>query len=257
MVDQPIVKPEVTQTPPVPAAAVPQPTKGKGKGDKKWMVWGLIGFTVILLVTAVILFLQLRKPVEEPLPKPKPVPVASPELPEVKQVEPEGVCEVSFTIEPSPEPSPSPSPTTCFDTCEIDDDCEGDLRCIETGGTDRCVNPDCIEDSDCDCDEDEDLVCFDTCVTDSECPGDLRCMIYPGTSDTRCLNADCREESDCECPGVTASPTPPASAPPASAPPASPIARVEQPDLPEAGVSAPAVLGVSVGLLMLILGLLF
>ncbi len=238
MVDQPIVKPE---------AAKVQP---KGKGDKKWMVWGLIGFTVILLVTAVILFLQLRKPVEEAVPKPKPV--ASPELPEVKQVEPESVCEVSFTVSPSPEPSPSPSPTSCFDTCEIDDDCEGDLRCMETGGTDRCVNPECTEDSDCDCDEDEDLVCFDTCVTDSECPGDLRCMIYPGTSDTRCLNTDCREETDCGCDVAVASPTPPASAPPAS-----PIARVEQPDLPEAGVSAPAVLGVSAGLLMLILGLLF
>jgi len=248
MVDQPIVKPKVP-VPPAPVAPMPQaPVKVKGKGDKKWMVWGLIGFTVILLVTAVILFFQLRKPVEEPLPKPRPVPVASPVLPEVKQVEPEGVCEVTFTLEASPEPSPTPtpSPSVCFDTCVDDTDCDEDLRCMDVGGEDRCVNPDCTEESDCACDE-EPLVCFDTCATDSECPGDLRCMIYPGTSDTRCLNADCREESDCGCDVVVASPTPPAS----------PIARVEQPELPAAGVSAPAVLGVSAGLLMVILGLLF
>jgi len=65
---------------------------------------------------------------------------------------------------------------------------------------------------------------------------------------SRCLNADCREESDCGCPGATPSPrvTP------------SPITtRVVEPDLPEAGVSAPAVLGVSAGLLLVLFGLLF
>jgi len=237
MPDQPIVKPETTQA--------PKP-EGKVKGNKKWLLWGLIGFTGILLATAVILFLQLRKPVEEPLPTPKPI--ASPQLPTVKEVEAEGVCELTFNLEPpaSPLPSPSPSPSTCLDECELDNDCEGDLRCIDVDGIDRCVNADCPEETDCEC-PGEELVCFDECVIDSECPGDLRCMIYLGTSDTRCLNADCRDETDCSCPGVVASPTPPAS----------PVVRVEQPELPEAGVSTPAVLGVSAGLLMVIVGLLF
>jgi len=252
MTDQPLVKPEAQ--PPVPKPVVkPGKPEGKGKGDKKWMLWGLIGFTGILLITAVILFLQLRKPAEEALP---PRPVASPraEIPEVKQAEPEGVCEMSFTITASPSPtptptpsaSPSPPPTACFDTCEIDSDCDGDLRCMNDPGEYRCVNDACPEDSDCDCDAEE-LVCFDRCELDSECPGDLRCMTYPGTSDSRCLNADCREESDCGCPGAT---PPPRVTP-------SPIVRAPEPELPVAGVSAPAVLGVSAGLLLVLFGLLF
>ena len=127
--------------------------------DKKWLLWGLIGFTGILLITAVVLFMQLKKPA--PVPTPKPKPKASPVAPVIKEVAGEGVCEVAFSIvEPSPSPSPSPSvspspspsPIGCFDDgCTGDSDCTGDLRCLEVAGIDRCVNASCPEDIDCVC----------------------------------------------------------------------------------------------------------
>jgi len=54
-------------------------------------------------------------------------------------------------------------------------------------------------------------------------------------------------------PSPSVSPTPISGASPSP----STIARVEQPTLPQAGVSTPAVLGVSAGILLMLLGLLF
>ncbi|MEK7513359.1 MAG: hypothetical protein AAB580_00545, partial [Patescibacteria group bacterium] len=64
------------------------------KKDGKWLMWGLIGFTLILLATAVILFFQLKKPAPAPTPKPK----ASPQTVPVQQQQTEGVCTLSFTV---------------------------------------------------------------------------------------------------------------------------------------------------------------
>lgn len=127
---------------------------------------------------------------------------------------------------------------------------------MEVSGDKRCVNAECPAEIDCACEE-ELLGCFDQCTSDDQCEGDWRCMTYPGTDDKRCLNAECVEESDCSCAVTQASPSPQASPPSqlAQASPAPP--RAGQPELPEAGVPTPAVLGVSAGLLLMLLGLLF
>lgn len=196
-------------------------------------MWGLIGFTIILLITAVILFLQLKKPAA-PAPLASPRPKASPTLPTVQQTELENVCEVSFTVTApaspspspsvSPSPSPSPEPITCFDTCNIDSDCEADLKCMTVGGDKRCVNPSCSSETDC--------VCADA---------------SPSPSPSASPHAS-----------ITPSPSAITYAPPATAPsPPTTITKGGQPELPEAGFIGPAVLGVSAGLLMMLLGLLF
>jgi len=84
----------------------------------------------------------------------------------------------------------------------------------------------------------------------------------------RCVNPGCTEETDCACasPGPSPSPSPKASVKPSPSPkeqaelpevtpPSGELA--EQPTLPEAGVNTPVILGVSVGILLMILGLLF
>jgi len=216
----------------------------KNKNEKKWLVWGLIGFTIILLATAILLFFQLNKPVEKiSAPSPK----ASPTTPEVQETETEGVCEVAFSLS-------EPTPNECFDTCDEDDDCEDGLYCMEVEGDYRCVNSDCPEEVDCECDE---LSCFDTCDEDDDCEDGLYCMEYDDTGNYRCLNASCTDESDCECPVSYASPSPSYITYISPTPSPSPSPRMEEPELPEAGVSTPAVLGVSAGLVLMLIGLLF
>ena len=193
----------------------------ENKNNKKWLIWGLIGFTVILLVTAVVLFFQLKQPTPSPTPKPKPV--ASPQVPGIQETTAVEVCSLSFTITASPSPSPSvtpspspsvtpspsPQPIGCFDTCSSDADCEDDLRCMTVGSTKRCVNPSCDTDADC------------VCASPNPSPS----------------------------PHAQASPSPTVAAQ------ASP--RVEQPALPTAGVNTPMVLGISTGILMMLVGLLW
>jgi len=179
--------------PKTPKSVKPGSTKNE---DKKWLLWGLIGFTGILLITAVVLFFQLRKPVSAP-PVPKARPKASPVTPEVKQVTGEGVCEVAFNIGPTP----------CSEECTSSTQCDTGLECLDVGNGMMCLNP------------------------------------------------SCTAEVDCVCPGITPSPSPSPPGAPMDIP--SPSPRVEQPQLPEAGVSAPAVLGVSAGLLLVVFGLLF
>ena len=191
------------------------PTPVNPKGQKKWLLWSLIGFTGILLTTAVVLFFQINKPAPTPLPSPRPK--ASPTLPQVQQTTTENACQLSFTVAASPSPSPTPTPTptpspiACFDTCDSSADCNTGLECQTVGGTKRCVNETCPEDADCSC---------------------------AGASPS---------------PSPSVSPTPISGASPSP----STIARVEQPTLPQAGVSTPAVLGVSAGILLMLLGLLF
>lgn len=231
------------------------------KNDKKWLLWGLIGFTLILLLTAVVLFIQLKKPAA-PLPTPQPKPVASPKMPAVKEVGGEGVCELSFTVSASPSPSPSPSPqlTVCFDKCEADNDCQTSLRCLTVAGDKRCVNPNCSEDIDCQC-PGEKKSCFDKCENDNDCADSRKCMTIPGTNDRRCINPICITDSDCSCDQTQASPSPSPS-PRTITTYASPSPTVAaqtkggQPVLPVAGNLTPAVLGVSAGLGLILWALL-
>jgi len=241
MIEEQIKKPRVMETPAVsitdktlpvpPKATGDKPPDAKALGDKpkkekKWMLWGLIGFTVILLATAVFLFLQIRKPeTEEALPSVRETETEE-VLPSVEQVETEGVCELKFTVEASPSPSPSVSPSPSPSASPSPSPSVSPSPTPSPPPT-----------------------CYDECETNADCAGDLICDDVNGT--LRCVNYECPEESDCICPG--ASPSPGASLPPG----ASPTARGEEPELPEAGVATPAVLGISVGILLVILGLLF
>ena len=227
--------------------------------NKKWLLWGLIGFTAILLTTALVLFFQLKKPVALP-PPPLPKPTAAPQLPPVQLVVPENVCELSFTVtaSPSPSPSPSPEPTVCFDTCVNDVECKTGLICRTVGGDKRCVNPDCTSETDCSCPGVK-KTCFDKCESDNDCESSRRCMTIPNTNDKRCVNPSCISESDCNCEQTLVSPSPSPSTIAYASPSPSLIAQTKggQPELPEAGFAGPAILGVVAGLLMILLGLLF
>ena len=89
------------------------------------------------------------------------------EIPFIAQQEGAGVCELTFNIggEPSPSPSDEPSPTPseepsqdpspnpeCWEECNpSDNDCSGSLECQNVSGVNRCVNPSCSTESDCQC----------------------------------------------------------------------------------------------------------
>lgn len=196
------------------------------KKDNKWLLWGLIGFTIILLITAIILFIQLKQPVPAPTPKPK----ASPQTVPVQQQQTEGVCTLSFTVTVSPSVSPSPSPSA---------------------SPSPSVSPSPSASP-------APIACFDTCVSDTECESGLRCMTI--ASEKRCVNPECKEDTDCSCtsPSPSASTQAQVSASPAASQIASvPRASVAPAALPQAGGNTPLVLGISAGILMMILGLLF
>ena len=284
-----------TPTPPVPIV---------NSGDKKWMLWGLISFTVILLITAVILFVQLNKPIST---LPQPTQTQEPQVVPVKQAAIEGPCELSFSVEPlaCTDIIVTPSSTS------VTSDEERDLEAVVTGGSgtythswtttsngtdlgslDTAVsNPttwtapsdlgdpqtwtvmDTITDTSVipqtvDCEVEFEftglITCFDVCEINSDCEPQWSCMDVSGVN--RCVEPSCPENSDCLCaspsPSPVSSPSPSPEVSPSPSPEApdispSPIVRVEQPELPEAGVAAPAVLGVSAGVLLMILGLLF
>ena len=339
----------VDQTMPTPTN---KPVSAKAPaGQRKWLLWSLIGFTGILLITAVVLFFQISRPATAPLPSSRPK--ASPEIPTVEEAttEAENACQLGFTVAEIP-------PAVCYEACNTTADCNSGLACQTVSGTKRCVNATCPSESDCTCavastlectevtmsptgssirandtrqltaavtggsgtythsweitsagtgkgslssttsnpttwtapsslsssqtwtikdtvkdtssptqqtdtcEVDLDfsglVACFDTCSADSDCSTNLKCQTVGGTK--RCVNQSCSEDADCSCAGAAASPTPPATPTPPLAqdsPSPSTIARVEQPELPVAGVSAPAILGVSAGILLMLLGLLF
>lgn len=99
----------------------------------------------------------------------------------------------------TPSPTPTPSSSTCWQQCDADDDCEGDLVCQETSGTKRCLNKKCETESDCTCNKN----CWDVCGHDNECPSGLSCKQIDDTK--RCVKSECDREQDCNC----AAPTPP------------------------------------------------
>lgn len=236
------------------------------KNNNKWLLWGLIGFTVILLATAIVLFFQLKQPTKTTTPSPQPRASIKPQAPSIKQATGEGVCELSFTVtaspspspsvSPSPSPSSSPTPNACFDTCSTDDECKvtnSSWRCMTVSGDKRCVNPSCTNETDCTCTEDK-KACWDKCQNDNDCESSWRCMTIPNTNDKRCVNAACISETDCSC-NASPSPTPITYASP------SPVVVAQtkggQPVLPQAGNNTAAVLGVSTGILLILGALLF
>lgn len=131
-------------------------------------------------------------------------------------------CEVGVKVEKAPK---------CFESCNSDSDCPTGLACKSN----KCVNPTCPTESDCDCSVPK---CDDYCANDGECPSNLKCL------ENRCRNASCPNETDCSC--LTAEK--PAETPrPTAAP---------QEALPQAGSVGTTVMFLGVGGLLLILGIL-
>lgn len=268
----------------------------KKPGEKKWLLWSLLGFTGILLTTAVVLFFQINKPAPTALPSPRPK--ASPALPQVQQTTTENACQLGFTVSKldctGVTMSPTGSTIRANDTRSLTASVTGGsgtythLWEITSSGTNKGVlsstttNPttwtapsslsgnqtwtikDTVKDSSPTQQSDTCEVtlnfgglvaCFDTCSNDSDCSSGLACQAVGGTK--RCVNPAFPEDADCSGPGASPSPTPSPTPVTQASPSPSTIARVEQPELPQAGVSAPAVLGVSAGILLMLLGLLF
>lgn len=288
-----------------------QPAKIEPKAQKKWLMWSLIGFTGILLVTAVILFWQLKQPVSPAVPSPKPRASVAPKEVQVEEAETEKVCEVNFSITKlkCEEITISPNNTTVSGkekrsleakvtggsgtykhkwSVISDGSDKGGLSSTTTNPTDWTAPAnlkevqgwtikDVITDTSvttqtaaCEVNLKYSglVACFETCDEDSDCESDLRCMTVGG--EKRCVNPSCTEETDCACasPGPSPSPSPKASVKPSPSPEEEGEAEVpvvsppsgelaEQPTLPEAGVNTPVILGVSAGILLMILGLLF
>lgn len=190
----------------------------------------------------------MRAPQLSPSPTPLPSPVEF------------GASSLTTDLTPTPTSplSPTPSPTEtatfslatnltptvllgCYQECDSDDDCQGDLRCQSVSGTKRCVNLSCPGEKDCICNVD----CWQVCAQDSECPAELGCRLAEGAY--RCVNLDCEQEIDCGCdlaagPTLTPSPKPTGPTP----------TRVE---LPEAGISLPTIGAVLSGIALTIVAL--
>ncbi|OGD55960.1 hypothetical protein A3I57_02635 [Candidatus Beckwithbacteria bacterium RIFCSPLOWO2_02_FULL_47_23] len=264
--------------------------------NKKWLIWGLIGFTVILIITAIVLFFQLRQPAPSPAPRPRPT--ASPQLPPIQETTTEEVCSLSFTVAELKCTGITLEPTGTGIgagdvrklTAQVSGDSgsythawtitsagnDGSLSSTTTNpttwtapstlqSTQEWVIKDTLKDTSTTqqtttCEVKFNFgglnACFDTCGSDSDCESDLRCLTVSGTK--RCVNPSCTEDADCTCASPGPSPSPsPSPSPQAQASPRASASPLAQAQLPQAGVSAPLVLGVSAGILLMLLGLVF
>ena len=180
---------------------------------------------------------------------------------------------------PTPTPTPTASPKSCNLSCSADTDCAGDLIC--SGG--MCRNEDCTGETDCTCPVPTPKSCNLSCDTNADCQSGLFCG-----DDDMCRNPGCPAETDCVCPGNTPTPTPRACSlscdenadcaagltcngnmcrnpwclnetdcvcPTNTATPR-PTSTPLGPSLPNAGVGAPAIMGIGGGLLLVVTALL-
>jgi hypothetical protein len=215
------------------------------KTNKKWLLWGLIGFTGILVVTAVVLFFQLRQPTPSVAPRPS----LAPKLPAVQETTTGDVCELSFSVKGLKCEEVTLEPTGAGvganDTRKLTAKVSGGSGTythawtITTNKTNKgslssaTTNPttwtapstldepqewtikDTITDNSttaqsATCEVKLNFgglnACFDTCAADSDCEADLRCQSVSGTK--RCVNPTCPEDADCICASASPSPSP-------------------------------------------------
>lgn len=165
---------------------------------------------------------------------------------------------------PLPTPTITPTPTplaSCNNGCTVDADCDGDLIC--EGAV--CRNASCVTETDCTCNVPEPTAtptptplasCNNGCNIDSDCQSGLTC------EGGACRNPACTAQTNCSCPVPTPSTTLRASNTPQPTATLRPLAPTNTPAptpvpaLPQAGVSAPLMIVLSVGLLVLLGGLL-
>ena len=264
--------------------------------NKKWFIWGLGGFVAILVVTAVALFFQLRQPEPSPTPRPRPTaspqlpPVQETTTEEVCSLsftvsalqctgitlEPTGTAIGANDVRKLTAQVSGGSGTYTHAWTITSAGNDGSLSSTTTNpttwtapgtleSTQEWVIKDTIKDSSATqqtttCEAKFTFgglnACFDTCGSDSDCESDLRCLTVSGTK--RCVNPSCSDDADCTCasPAPSASPQARASASPIVQAQASASPQV-QAQLPQAGINTPLVLGVSAGILLMLLGLVF
>ena len=146
---------------------------------------------------------------------------------------PEACSQKQFNIStPTPTPTTPPDEPSCNDNCVGNSDCPSDQICSDG----RCRNPSCTSESDCVCPRE----CNSPCGSNNDCESDKVC------SNGLCRHPDCLNDSDCVC--DISQPTPAPTTPPTAAPRAT-----DEPALPGAGVATPTLVGLSAGILLLII----
>ncbi len=152
--------------------------------------------------------------------------------------------EVTFNIN-TPTPTPTAPPVSCNNSCNAESDCGGNNDCIGN----VCRNPQCDTETDCTCNGSSPtptptatptasptatpVSCNNSCSANTDCSGGLVC------NGGMCRNTSCTSETDCTC--AVVSPTPTGTA---------------APELPNAGISAPTLIGGAAGILLLLGALL-
>lgn len=207
--------------------------------------------TVLLGVIAVVTALRLRNIGTEPV-----APTAPSSKPQAVEPESPDACTVSFTITQS----------ACDGWCNSDSDCgtgfcyvEGEGGVVPEPGTPGvCRNEACPTEKTCECPASPTPTpeptptptplasCNQTCDENADCSSGLTCDLPTNT----CRNTACTGETDCVCP-TAAPPTPTPQATSA----ATPVPEVPEQELPQAGVTAPTIVLLSVGLLLLLTGM--
>lgn len=158
---------------------------------------------------------------------------------------------VTPTLTPTATPSPSASPTStpsysCNSTCTSNTQCEAvdsNYLCYAVGSAKYCRHEDYPDQTDCKPAGPNvpEYPCNGTCTSDSQCAqtdSNYICYSQPGSSTKTCRHEDYPTQTNCQ-------------------PPASAAATATPATLPQAGVSAPTILGLGAGLLLLVVALAF
>ncbi|MBU0572599.1 hypothetical protein KKH23_03975 [Patescibacteria group bacterium] len=189
------------------------------------IVIATIALAGIAVFTAIRLYQLRQEPVAPTAPTSKP-----------KAAAPESCTALTFTLT-------IPEGPICYEACtDTPDNCSSGLECQDVGGELLCVNPDCPEEETCACGEVVTYACDSACTTDAQCQDVDENYICYATTDT-CRHQDFPEEEDC---------TETATESPTATPTGSPTA---EPELPDAGVSYPTIIGGAAGILLILISL--
>jgi hypothetical protein len=141
----------------------------------------------------------------------------------------------------------TPEGPSCYETCtETPDNCPSGLECQTIDGELLCVDPDCPEKEDCVCNEITTYACDSACTTDAQCQEADENYVCYATTNT-CRHQDFLDEEDCT-ETITPTESPTATATPTGSP-------ATEPELPDAGVSYPTIIGGAAGILLILLSL--
>jgi len=104
-----------------------------------------------------------------------------------------------------PTPTPTPKVATCNQTCvSAGYTCDAGLSCYQTSsllGSDKCRNPNCLLNENCQCVNTNKASCDASCGNDTDCWEGYRCLTVTGVK--RCRLAECPDAVSCICPTPT------------------------------------------------------